>query len=236
MFCQSLMSILSFYLTSYGNFLFQVKEFPTSWSIWHISYTGAKMPFMRMSRPFSEWMGGNGWRAYPACQSFNNTPFLHLGYIPEPVFPAWIWSTSKIWNRQRVESFQAHLSACFSVKTGPDMASDLRVYWNNFSDDPGPQQVSSLAWTSDGASPLRFQPQRRVFVAFFRIHWSLAKCVKFCVCNMKLLERCWFAAGYNQPFHKAGAPWLCSSALCVLCVNDLFSSSCVTPLNDVTQV
>lgn len=123
MFCQSLMSILSFYLTSYGDFLFQVKEFPTSWSIWHISYAGAKMSFMRKSRPFSEWMGGNGWRAYPACQSFNNTPFLHLGYIPEPVFPAWIWSTSKIWNRQRVESFQAHLSACFSVKTGPDMAS-----------------------------------------------------------------------------------------------------------------
>lgn len=49
-----LISIHSFYLTSYGNFLFQVKAFPTSWSIWHISYAGAKMSFMRKSRPFSE--------------------------------------------------------------------------------------------------------------------------------------------------------------------------------------
>lgn len=48
------------------------------------------------------------------------------------------------------------------------------VYWNSFSDDLGPQQVSWLTWTSGGASPLWFQPQRRVFVSFWKVHWSVS--------------------------------------------------------------
>lgn len=47
-------------------------QLPTSWSIWSISFVGAKISLKRKSGPFGVWMGGNGWRVYPPCQSFNN--------------------------------------------------------------------------------------------------------------------------------------------------------------------
>lgn len=88
------------------------------------------MSLKRKSRPFREWMGGNDWRTYPACQSFNNTPFFASGLKTKPVFPAWIWFASKIWNwqfkKRCTESFQICFSPSsphFSTQTGPDMAS-----------------------------------------------------------------------------------------------------------------
>jgi len=124
----SILEFLSYFLLWFP--ISGQKQLPTSWSVCCISYVGAKISLKRKSGPFSVRMGGNGWRVYPPCQSFqNNTLSLLLcaqvkyqSLFSQHGFDLLPWFESGCLKKLSVESFQISLSLPSSVKTGPDLA------------------------------------------------------------------------------------------------------------------